>query len=184
MNPLCSQVKFIITDDDINRNEKCLTFVRPRLVDYLDDGHGDISPLVLIGLRGLQPVYRVTHTCALDREGDNIGDFEVHWPPLFPNVRVSICEVLQLDVTIRIKPSDKPTPRLEGADDDNNNSIATDDNDDYANQAGDDDYHSDEYTDYDHVDDFNNGSDYNEYDFIDDDDVDDDKDGLGDASRN
>lgn len=38
--------------------------VVPRLVDKLDDGIGDVSPIVLIGFRGRQPVYRVTNTFA------------------------------------------------------------------------------------------------------------------------
>jgi hypothetical protein len=76
-----------------------------------------------MGFCGTQPVYRVTNTLALgkfislcsilyvlnyefllfvvDREGNRVVDFEVHWPALFPNIFKPICESVQLDVTVR-----------------------------------------------------------------------------------
>ncbi|CAF1475353.1 unnamed protein product [Adineta steineri] len=61
-----------------------------------------MSPLIWIGLLGTQPVYRVTNTLGLDREGNKIDQYEVHWPAIFPNIITPMCDPLQLDTTIRI----------------------------------------------------------------------------------
>ncbi len=41
-----------------------LAAVEPELQAYIDDGHGATGPLVLIGYRTGEPVYRTTHTLA------------------------------------------------------------------------------------------------------------------------
>jgi hypothetical protein len=45
------------------QNENLIA-ITPVLQDYIDDGHGSIGPLFLIGYLGGKPVYRTTHTVA------------------------------------------------------------------------------------------------------------------------
>lgn len=96
-----------------------LVAITPVLKDWIDDGHGSTGPLVLIGYLAGEPVYRTTHTVAhrkgdflitkslpiryhlIDMEGNWPGAYCIHWPPLFPNVWVPECQLMQLDVTIR-----------------------------------------------------------------------------------
>jgi hypothetical protein len=37
----------------------------------------------------------------VDLEGNAPGDFMIHWPPLFPNLWLPECDMMQLDVVIR-----------------------------------------------------------------------------------
>ena len=46
-----------------------LVEVAPVLKDWINNGHGSIGPLVLIGYLTGEPVYRTTHTVA-HRKGD------------------------------------------------------------------------------------------------------------------
>jgi hypothetical protein len=50
------QYGFIVSDD--------LMAVSPVLQCHIDDGHGAMAPLVLIGFYFAEPVYRTTHTLA------------------------------------------------------------------------------------------------------------------------
>ena len=112
------------TKNNNNNNKDCQAII-PRLIDFFDDGHGDVGPLVMIGYYKGTPVYRTTNTLALgksifdtlysmywfsfrilpsfiDWEGSSVGDLEVHWPALFPDTIIPLCGPLQLDVTIRL----------------------------------------------------------------------------------
>ncbi|CAF1338767.1 unnamed protein product, partial [Adineta steineri] len=93
--------EYVINENESYKCHRNGRRIAPRLVDYLDDGHEDVSPVIWIGLLGTQPVYRVTNTLGLDREGNNIEDFEIHWPAIFPDIIIPMCDPLQLDITIR-----------------------------------------------------------------------------------
>ncbi|CAF1515770.1 unnamed protein product [Rotaria magnacalcarata] len=121
-----------------NNNENNIRrIVRPRIMDYLDDGHGDVSPLVLIGFFGSDVVYRVTNTLGLEREGNLDGDFEVHWPALFPDIIIPICGPLQLDVTFRCIEDHLNSSNINNND---NNDDDDDDDDDTLEESSDESY--------------------------------------------
>jgi hypothetical protein len=83
------------------------------------DLHGSVAPMYLMGYFHGGPVYRTTITNATgidifltsifsnqvenlsDREGHTPGSFQLHWSPLFPEVFVTACGLMQIDVTIR-----------------------------------------------------------------------------------
>ncbi|CAF0770640.1 unnamed protein product [Adineta ricciae] len=73
----------------------------PMRVADVDDGHGNTSALYLIGFWNGQAIYRTTHTVAHHMEGNQLGQYEIHWPPVFPDVWIPECEVLQIDISIR-----------------------------------------------------------------------------------
>ncbi|CAF1514444.1 unnamed protein product, partial [Adineta steineri] len=62
---LLHPTEYIINENESYKYYSNCRKTAPRLVDYLDDGHGDFSPVVWIGLLGTQPVYRVTNTLGL-----------------------------------------------------------------------------------------------------------------------
>ncbi|CAF1550925.1 unnamed protein product [Adineta ricciae] len=73
----------------------------PMRVTDVDDAHGSTGALYLIGFWNGQAIYRTTHTVAHHMEGNQLGQYEIHWPPVFPDVWVPECEVLQIDISIR-----------------------------------------------------------------------------------
>ena len=101
--------EFIVNDD--------LMAVSPVQEGHVYDGHDATGPLVLIGFLAGEPVYRTTHTVAhrmhaffkvknlsvtfFSVDMEKKGIFCIHWPPLFPNIWLPECEMMQLDVTIR-----------------------------------------------------------------------------------
>ncbi|CAF4578622.1 unnamed protein product [Rotaria sp. Silwood1] len=77
-------------------------------------------------------------------EGERPGEYEIHWPPLFPNIWLAECELLQLDVTIR----PEPAPHVPYGDDDDDDDEYYDSEDEYYHFE--DDYNgSDNYNDCD-----------------------------------
>lgn len=93
-----------------------LVTISPLPQDDVYDGHSAMGAVVLIGFVGHKPVYRTTHTAAhckhvlLKSENilskyffadmEEMGLFRIHWPPLFPNIRVPECGFGQLDVSV------------------------------------------------------------------------------------
>ncbi|CAF1411254.1 unnamed protein product [Adineta ricciae] len=59
----------------------------PMRVADVDDGHGSTGALCLIGFWNGQAIYRTTHTVAHHMEGNQLGEYEIHWSPVFSGVR-------------------------------------------------------------------------------------------------
>ncbi|CAF1554305.1 unnamed protein product [Adineta ricciae] len=168
----------------------------PIRVAEIDDGHGSTGALYLIGFWKGQTIYRTTHTVAHYMEGEEPGRYELHWPPVFPDVWVPECDVLQCDISVvPITPvlsedvdNDHDTEEEQeeyddGYDDDNNdekeeereyNEYDEYEYDEYEYDDEEYDYDDDEYDGYD-CDDDDYDYDDDDYDYDDDDyDYDDD----------
>ncbi|CAF1131061.1 unnamed protein product [Adineta ricciae] len=70
----------------------------PIYITDVYDGHDDAGPLFLIGHLNGEPIYRTTHTVAHYLEKKKRCC--IKWPPLFPNVWLPECSLMQRDVVI------------------------------------------------------------------------------------
>ncbi|CAF3846733.1 unnamed protein product [Adineta steineri] len=98
-------------------DQENLFAIPPVVRANLYDGHGGTGAFVLIGYFGQDPVYRTTHTLAHYLEGNKPGELRIHWPPLFPNIWIPVCDLMQLDVTVHRQSSSSSMPTVEDDDD-------------------------------------------------------------------
>ncbi|CAF1370147.1 unnamed protein product, partial [Adineta steineri] len=82
-----------ITDD--------LVSITPTLSGNVETGHGITGPMVFLGYKVGEPVYRTTMALATALPGEDAGSYQLHEPALFPKVLIVECGLTQVDVTIR-----------------------------------------------------------------------------------
>ncbi|CAF4676702.1 unnamed protein product, partial [Rotaria socialis] len=64
-------------------------------------GQGNPDPMVLMGYKAGEPVYRTTTALANALEGEHPGSYQLHEPALFPDVLIVECGLTQADITVR-----------------------------------------------------------------------------------
>ncbi|CAF1315743.1 unnamed protein product [Adineta ricciae] len=132
----------------------------PIRVAEIDDGHGSTGALYLIGFWKGQTIYRTTHTVAHYMEGEEPGRYELHWPPVFPDVWVPECDVLQCDISVV-----PITPALsEDVDNDHDTEEEQEEHDDGYDDDNNDDY-ADACTDDDEKEEEREHNEYDEYEY-------------------
>ncbi|CAF4092229.1 unnamed protein product [Rotaria magnacalcarata] len=78
-----------------------LVQVTPKFIGNVHIGQGNPDPMVLMGYKAGEPVYRTTTALANALEGEHPGSYQLHEPALFPDVLIVECGLTQADITVR-----------------------------------------------------------------------------------